>query len=405
MSVDLTAAFGQAIARAELGVSARGLDVKVRFVSDEERIDLLISSDSCRLVTSTGGADITVRTSNAEWGRILASLPPPRYNCFTALQIKNDAVDVSGAPLIIAQSRAALERIFEGLREPLAYEEVSRHRDVRQICGRYAPVVADGVSTDIYFEEAGSGPPVVLLHTAGADSRQYTRLLADTALAKHFRMIAFDMPGHGRSFPSFEAMRSVHNLTQAGYVAVVDAFISSIIGEPVLLTGCSMGAAISLALAAERPELLRGVIALEPPLKSPGRSNPYLVDVRVANGSHNSAYVAGLMCPSGPSEERARAEWIYAQAAPGIYSGDLTFYSEEFDGFAVGPRIETSRVPVHLMTGEYDYSATPADGERLSRLIPGSSFEQMSGLGHFPMTENPDAFIPRFAAALARFLQ
>lgn len=56
----------------------------------------------------------------------------------------------------------------------------------------------------------------------------------------------------------------------------------------------------------------------------------------------------------------------------------------------VAPKIDTARVPVHLMTGEYDYSATPDDGARLASLIAGSTFERMEGLGHFPMVEDPD---------------
>jgi pimeloyl-ACP methyl ester carboxylesterase len=44
------------------------------------------------------------------------------------------------------------------------------------------------------------------------------------------------------------------------------------------------------------------------------------------------------------------------------------------------------------MTGEYDYSATPADGERIAAMVEGARFIRMPGLGHFPMTENPDRF-------------
>jgi pimeloyl-ACP methyl ester carboxylesterase len=51
-----------------------------------------------------------------------------------------------------------------------------------------------------------------------------------------------------------------------------------------------------------------------------------------------------------------------------------------------------SQCPVYLLAGDYDYSATPESTERLAGLIPGASVHIMPGLGHFPMTENPDAF-------------
>jgi pimeloyl-ACP methyl ester carboxylesterase len=42
---------------------------------------------------------------------------------------------------------------------------------------------------------------LVCLHTAGSDGRQWRHLLADEELAKKFRIIAFDMPWHGKSNP------------------------------------------------------------------------------------------------------------------------------------------------------------------------------------------------------------
>jgi pimeloyl-ACP methyl ester carboxylesterase len=106
------------------------------------------------------------------------------------------------------------------------------------------------------------------------------------------------------------------------------------------------------------------------------------------------------MSPTSPECLRRRAAWIYAQGGPGVYAGDLGFYSDEFDGHIVGPKIDTARVPVTLMTGEYDYSATVEDGQALAALIPGSRFVPMHGLGHFPMTENPDLFMTFFGPAL-----
>ena len=42
---------------------------------------------------------------------------------------------------------------------------------------------------------------MICLHTAGSDSRQYKYLLEDPELQADFRMIAFDLPWHGRSAP------------------------------------------------------------------------------------------------------------------------------------------------------------------------------------------------------------
>jgi hypothetical protein len=58
--------------------------------------------------------------------------------------------------------------------------------------GRYVYLTIDGVEYRIYFEEAGAGIPLLLQHTAGADSRQWRHLLQDRDIGRHFRLIAYD---------------------------------------------------------------------------------------------------------------------------------------------------------------------------------------------------------------------
>ncbi|HET8577963.1 MAG TPA: alpha/beta hydrolase, partial [Methylomirabilota bacterium] len=60
------------------------------------------------------------------------------------------------------------------------------------IVGRYLTVRVAGEACRIYVEEAGRGIPLLCLHTAGADGRQFRHLLCDSAVTDHFRCIAFD---------------------------------------------------------------------------------------------------------------------------------------------------------------------------------------------------------------------
>ena len=57
-------------------------------------------------------------------------------------------------------------------------------------------------------------------------------------------------------------------------------------------------------------------------------------------------------------------------------------------------RIDTRRTPLYLLTGEYDYGATPAHAQEVARLVPGAKFQVMKGLGHFPPSENYAALRP-----------
>ena len=346
-------------------------------------------------------ADIRIAASEDAWWRLLADPQPPRHTSFTALQIANPDFDVSGDPALIAQARATLDRLVEGLSEPSVAPATAYETDLGQITGRYAMVDVAGTPHRYYYEKAGTGKlPVIFLHTAGADSRQYLWQMADVELARRFRLFAPDLPYHGRSMPPEAWDGGPYYLTAARYREWVAAFIEQVVGGPALLIGGSMGAAIALVMAADRPDLTRAVIAVEPPFRSPGRRNAFQDHVAVHAGLHNSAFIRGLMSPTSPLAERRAASWIYTQGAPGVYRGDLAFYSDEFDGSLVGPRIDAARTPVALLSGVYDFSATPEDGAKLARHIPGALHLIMERLGHFPTTEHPAMFRPWLLQAL-----
>ena len=70
------------------------------------------------------------------------------------------------------------------------------------IVGRYLTLQLDGRANRIYFEEAGQGIPLLCVHTAGADARQWRHLLEDRTVTSRYRVIAYDLPYHGRSLPA-----------------------------------------------------------------------------------------------------------------------------------------------------------------------------------------------------------
>ena len=55
-------------------------------------------------------------------------------------------------------------------------------------------------------------------------------------------------------------------------------------------------------------------------------------------------------------------------------------------------QIDTSRCPLYLLTGEYDFSRMPEDTRWTAERIPGARFIVMREIGHFPMSENPAQF-------------
>ncbi|GAC1546118.1 MAG: alpha/beta hydrolase [Myxococcales bacterium] len=330
-------------------------------------------------------------------------MPPPGRQSLSAMLRSGDLV-ASGEPLALPRALHLLERLLEVVRGTAPGGTAPEvERDVRQIEGRYHRLAkAGGASATVYGEAAGAGPAVVFLHTAGADSRQYQAQLADVELARRFRLHAFDLPLHGRSLPPDGWDGGRWTLRQADYAAWCVAYLEQVVRDRAVVVGCSMGAAMSLVLAALRPDLVRGVVALEAPFRAPGRLSPALAHAGVNSATHNPSYVRGLMGPRTTVAARRAATWIYGQGGFGVYAGDLAFYSEEFDGGATAPLIDAARCPVAFLSGAYDYSASPADAQRLAALIPGATVQVMPELGHFPMIEAPDAFRVHFLPALQR---
>ena len=72
---------------------------------------------------------------------------------------------------------------------------------IEPVSGRYLHLDIGGRHQLLYYEESGEGIPLVCLHTAGSDGRQYRSLLNDEEVTRHYRVIVFDMPWHGKSSP------------------------------------------------------------------------------------------------------------------------------------------------------------------------------------------------------------
>ncbi len=271
---------------------------------------------------------------------------------------------------------------------------------IEPIAGRYVHMTLGGRACRVYFEEAGRGIPLLCLHTAGSDGRQFRHLMNDPAVTDHFRVLAFDLPWHGKSTPPAGWQDEEYKLTTASYVEAVMTFIRALELERPVVMGCSMGGAIVLKLAAEYQDELRGIIGLEASAHAPGRYNDFLHHPAIHGGELCASYTYGLCAPQSPEEAKRENWWYYSQGGPGVYAGDVHFYSFDWDAREDLKRIDTRKCRVSLLTGEYDYSCTPAMTEAVAASIPGSRMTIMRGMGHFPMIENYTAFRPFLAREL-----
>jgi pimeloyl-ACP methyl ester carboxylesterase len=265
--------------------------------------------------------------------------------------------------------------------------------DIEPIVGRYVNLEIASRAQRLYFEAAGAGIPLLCLHTAGADGRQFRHLMLDTDVTDHYRVIAFDMPWHGKSLPPAGYQDEDYQLTTELYAATIRAFSAALTLDRPVVMGCSMGGRIALHLARAHADEFRAVIGLEAAdHQTPWYDTEWLHRPDVHGGEVCAALISGLIAPQAPNEARWETLWGYLQSGPGVFKGDLHFYREDSDYRGRMEDIDTDRCPVFLLTGEYDFSCEPDDTLRTAAAIPGAEAVIMEQLGHFPMAENPEKF-------------
>jgi len=265
--------------------------------------------------------------------------------------------------------------------------------ELEPVTGRYMQLEIQGRQNRVYFEQAGQGIPLLCLHTAGADGSQFRHLLNDPEITRNYRVIAFDMPWHGKSLPPVGYHLEEYRLTTDLYVDTVMAVCQGLGLEQPVIMGCSMGGRIVLQLALAHGADLRAVIGLESAdHQEPWYDTDWLHRPDVHGGEVSAALVSGLVAPQSPYEYRWETLWGYLQSGPGVFKGDLYFYRADSDYRDRVGAIDTAQCPVYLLTGEYDFSCTPEDTLRTADRIKGAQATIMEGLGHFPMSEDPRQF-------------
>ncbi|MCU1618068.1 MAG: alpha/beta hydrolase [Modestobacter sp.] len=264
---------------------------------------------------------------------------------------------------------------------------------ISPVTGHYVFIEVDGLEYKVFYLENGTGQPLVCQHTAGAHNHQYRGLLEDEEITADYRVIAYDLPRHGKSDPpeNTQWWTEEYKLTADHYAHFIVAFCDALELEQPIFMGSSFGGNVALQLALRHPDRFGGVIAVEGADYSPGFyldwwQHPHANAAQVcASGTWD------LMAPQSPESERWKT-WFYYSQGSEAFKGDLYFYSVDHDLRGRLDQIDGDRCPVVMLTGDYDYLTTPADSARTAEQIKNAEFIEMKEIGHFPMSENHAVF-------------
>ncbi len=257
------------------------------------------------------------------------------------------------------------------------------------------------------YIKTGEGPALVLLHTLRTQLDLFEKVVPD--LAKSFTVYAVDYPGHGYS-----------DIPPAKYdadyfVETIEGFLQALNLHDVTLAGVSIGASISLILAARNNPRVTRVVAI----------NPY--DYAKGRGIARSSFLARLFVGAaeipiiGETVMRLRRFFVMKSALDGGVS-DPQHISPELlkEMYLVGNRrghyraflsllrnaetwetatkaYSSIKIPVLLLWGDRDWS-WPDEREHDRQIVPGAKMATVAKGGHFLPLDRPDAVVEHLLA-------
>jgi pimeloyl-ACP methyl ester carboxylesterase len=218
--------------------------------------------------------------------------------------------------------------------------------------------------------------PLIFIHGAGGNHLIWGAQVR--ALSGGLRVVALDLPGHGRS--DGPGMVSIDAYTES----VAEALSS--LGSPVVLVGHSMGGGIALQLALQWPESVAGLVLLG----TGGRlrvAPSLLAGLQTDFGGAVTTIAGMAFAPATTSSIQMRGKRDLFATGAATLLGDF----RACDSFDVLARLGEIRVPCLVLCGSEDRLTPPKYSESLARGIPGARLEVIPSAGHMAMLEQPAA--------------
>lgn len=255
------------------------------------------------------------------------------------------------------------------------------------------PLTAAGVSTRI-LQGGREGPAVILLHGLSARADRWRHNL-DTLGAAGVRAIALDLPGHGLAQKG-----AGFDYSAKGYSDWLEAVLTELGLERVLLVGTSFGGLIAASYAADHPERVLGLMAVGAIGLVPSgaercqRTVAWLKEMRL--DQIRERVKRGVLDNRLITDELIEEDWRINNSAGAAEAFHALgqYYVNSIDADSAAPRIAAlnGRFPTELVWGEFDLSVAREYGEQAQKIIPGSVLHTVPDCAHFPYWERPPAF-------------
>lgn len=250
---------------------------------------------------------------------------------------------------------------------------------------------ANGV--EIWYEVAGDGPAMVLVHANPFDNTLWTYQAAH--YSTWFKVVSVDIRGYGRSTKQTTPF-TLKDMCDDVVGVMKDAGV-----ERAVLGGCSVGSGIAILLGLDHPDLFEAIFLVggnsEASERYQGRIEGYTRDLN----DYHLQHMHQLVQPEF-SNSRLGAYLLkrYVERQPRLVGEAIGQVFRAGNSTSTTDRLATMKVPVLVINGEFDHSL-PA-GRRTAALVPGAVHKVLPGTGHACCLEDPagfDAIVTEFLEA------
>ncbi len=245
----------------------------------------------------------------------------------------------------------------------------------------------------VHYLEQGSGPPVLMIHGGGTWLYSFRHNLEP--LARSFRVIALDMPGHGYTDPTSPEATYDYQMTDR----VLREFLDRKGIPKVSLVGHSWGGDWALHFAQRHPGRVHKLVLVastglpggEERLEWELLKYPVIAEL-MTNLFRSGAVEWGLKAAFGDPAivTPEMVKEIYAPASSPENRRAQVAYSRNLDWGETRRYVSDTQVPTLVVWGSLDQYGTFAEGRALAEAMPDARFELIAGAGHNAHEEKPD---------------
>jgi pimeloyl-ACP methyl ester carboxylesterase len=235
------------------------------------------------------------------------------------------------------------------------------------------------------YDEAGKGPPLVLVHGFPFDRRMWVHQLE--GLAEFRRVVAVDLRGRGLSPHPAGAGWTIDD-----HAADVAQTIEALGAGPVDVGGLSMGGYVLFALLRRHPELVRSAVLMGTRATADSPEARTRRDEQAARARAEGtealadSFLPMVLAPGTGEDVRATVRRMIADTPGDTAAADLAALRDRPDSTPDLASIDVSTLVLH---GDEDRVVPVDEARATAKAIPGAQFSAVPGAGHLAPFENP----------------